>query len=130
MEETREGQTAADQFVGSAVVIGASIGPENTLLHLQTFTGDRVDYPLDALPDPAGEAYLRGQELRPISVKIRNGGLRCSVISLANDGPRTSTVTLGTALALYQSGVRAVVDGGLRLEAPCPTAPRPTGSTH
>ena len=51
----------------------------------------------------------------------RHGGEQCSVIALASDGPRRSNVSLGTALALHQSGVYAVVDGGLQFGMSCST---------
>jgi hypothetical protein len=103
------------------VVAGAAYGSRTTLLHLQTFAGEVIDYTVDDIPDPTGAAEFRNNNLRPISVQIRHGGERCSVIALTSKGPRHSSVTLGTALALHQSGAHAVVDGGLTTGVPCST---------
>jgi hypothetical protein len=119
MQETRDRSHDAGQFVGSAVVAGGSYGPQSTLLRLKTFAGEYIDYRVSDVPDPAGIAALHGDNLHPISVKIQEGGQRCSVVALASGGPRSLTVTLGTALALYKSGVHAVVDGGLQIGVPC-----------
>lgn len=121
MHETRNHQHGPGQFVGSAVIAGASYGHRATLLHLRTFAGEDLDFAIADTPDSAGAARLRSSIHRPLSVKIEHGGERCSVIALTPSGPRRWTVTLGTALALHQSGVHAVVDGGLRNRVACPT---------
>ena len=87
-------------FVGSATVVGASYGHGTTSLELQTFTGEYIEYSIEAVPDSAGAGELRGKNFRPLSVKIQHGGERCSVIELTPGGARPTTVTLGTALAL------------------------------
>jgi hypothetical protein len=107
------------QFVGSGVVTGAFYGRRHTLLHLRTFRGESIEYRLNGVPEPAGTAGLAGDNLRPASVKIQQGGWRCSLVALGEDGPRALSITLGTALALYKSGVHAVVDGGLPHGVPC-----------
>lgn len=127
MQERRNHPHDSGRFVGSAVIAGASYGPETTLLQLQTFAGEHLAYTINDIPDPAGEAELRRRNVRPISVKIPADGEQCSVIALAPDGPRRSNVTLGTALALHQSGVHAVVDGGLQLGVSCSTHKKGTG---
>jgi hypothetical protein len=119
MEETRSHLHVAGQFVGSALVIGASYGPQTTVLRLQTFAGESIEYSVGGIPSPAGAAEFRSYNLRPISVMIQQGGEQCSVIGLATDGPRRANVTLDIALALHQSGVHMVVDGGLRTGVPC-----------
>lgn len=121
MEDTRNHADDSGQFVGSAVVAGASYGSRTTLLQLQTFAGKFIDYIIDDIPDPAGAADFRDNNVRPISVQIQHGGERCSVIALTPDGPRRSIATLGTALALHQSGAHTVVDGGLATGVPCST---------
>jgi hypothetical protein len=125
MEDSPNHPNDSWQFVGSAVIAGAFYGPRTTTLQLQTFAGQYIEYTMDDIPDPAGEAEFRGSNLRPISVKIQAGGEQCTAIVLASDGPRRSNVTLGTALALYRSGVQAVVDGGLQLGVSCSTYKRP-----
>jgi hypothetical protein len=117
-------------FVGSATVVGASYGHGTTSLELQTFTGEYIEYSIDAVPDSEGAAELRGKNFRPLSVKIQNGGERCSVIALTPSGTRPTSVTLGTALALHQSGVHTVIEGGLRAEVSCPRPQRPGSSTR
>ncbi|MFJ5698666.1 hypothetical protein [Arthrobacter sp. NPDC093139] len=121
MEDTRDHPQDSAQFVGSAVVTGASYGPRTTILRLQTFAGEYIDHTVGDIPDPAGAAGFRSNNLRPISVKIQHAGERCNVIALTSDGPRRSNVTLGTALALHQFGVHTVVDGGLQIGVPCST---------
>ena len=101
------------------MVAGAAYGFRTTLLQLQTFAGELFHYAIDDLPDPAGAAEFQHADVRPISVHIQHGGERCSVIALTSDGPQRSNITLGTALALQQSGVHAVVDGGLKSGVPC-----------
>lgn len=108
-------------FLGSAVVAGASYGHGSTILQLQTFAGKYIDYIVGGVPDPVGAAELHSNNLRPMSVKIQHGGKRCSVIALTSNGPRRSSVTLGTALALHQSGVHTLVDGGLQTRVSCCT---------
>lgn len=120
MEETRNHPHDFDQFVGSAVVIGAFYGRRNTILQLETFAGAYIGYTVSGIPDHAGVGDFHG-DTRPLSVKIQHGGERCWVIALTPDGPRRSKVTLGTALAIHQAGVHAVVDGGLPAEVPCST---------
>ncbi|WP_163167717.1 hypothetical protein [Arthrobacter sp. Alg241-R88] len=121
MEDTRNHSQDSGQFVGSAVVAGAAYGSQTTVLQLQTFAGEFIDYTLDDIPDPAGAAKFRNNNLRPISVLIQHGGERCSVLALTPDGPRRSIATLGTALALHQSGAHTVVDGGSTTRVPCST---------
>ncbi|MFC9354948.1 hypothetical protein [Arthrobacter sp. NPDC057013] len=122
MAATLRTSPSSGQFVGSAVVAGATYGPHHTLLRLKTFRGELIDYRLGDVPDPAGIVDVSSNGLRPISVKIRDGGKQCSVVALAAaGGARALTVTLRTALALYKSGVHAVVDGGLSAPAPCTT---------
>lgn len=74
---------------------------------------------LTTFPTRPGEAEFRRNHPLPISVKIQQGGECCSVIALTSDGTRRSNVTLGTALALHQAGVHAVVDGGRQTEVSC-----------
>jgi hypothetical protein len=124
MKDTRNHPHDSGCFVGSAVVLGAAYGLRTTLLKLQTFAGEYFDYTIDSIPDPTGIAEFRSSNLRPISVKIEDCGKRCSVIALSQDGPRRSSVTLSTALALHQSGVHAVVNGGLQLGVSCSTHER------
>ena len=126
MEEIRGHSHHLGQFVGSAVVVGASHGHQNTLLRLKTFAGEYIDYRVSDIPDP--EPIADNCNFRPISVKIQNGGERCSVIALTSDGTRNFSVTLGAALALYKSGVHAVVDGGLQIGAPCSIRNRPANA--
>ena len=125
MEETRGHSDDFGQFVGSAVVTGASYGLQNTLLRLKTFAGEYIDYRVGDVPDPEKIAGFHSGGLRPISVKIHQGGQRCSVVALASDGPRSLSVTLGSALALYKAGVYAVVDGGLQIGVPCSVRNKP-----
>lgn len=120
MEDARN-PDRPDQFVGSAVVTGASCDHRTTILQLQTFAGRRLSYSLDDIPDAAGEAEFRRNDPRPVSVKIQQGGQYCSVVTLTSDGMRSSRITLGTALALHQSGVHTVVDGGRQAEVSCST---------
>lgn len=120
MAETWGTSHNSGQFVGSAVVTGAIYGPHHTLLRLKTFGGELIDYSVGDVPDPAGIAEFNGDDLRLISVKIQYGGKQCSVIArAAAGGARALRVTLGAALALYKSGVHAVVDGGLSAGVPC-----------
>lgn len=119
MNDSRNLQHDFNQFVGSAVVSGASYRQRTTILQLQTFAGERLDCALGDVPDLAGAADFAGNALRPISVIIQQGGERCSVIGLTSRGPRRRNVTLGTALALHQSGVHTVVEGGLQKRASC-----------
>lgn len=119
MEDKRDHLRNPGQFISSAVVAGASYGHGTTNLQLQAFTGECIDYPVADIPDHAGAVDLLRDNCRPISVKIQNGGEHCSVIVLTPSGTRCASVTPGTALALYQSGVHAVVEGGLRAEVPC-----------
>lgn len=121
MESTRGHSHDSGQFVGSGVVAGASYGSRTTVLQIQTFVGEYIDFTVGGVPDPAGAAEFLTNDLRPISIRIQHGGEQCSVIALAADGPRRSKVSLGTALALHQSGVYAVVDGGLQFGMPCST---------
>lgn len=119
MQDKRDHPHSPGQFVGSAVVAGASYGHGTTNLQLQSFTGEFIDYPFGGIPDPEGAAKFRGNNFRPISVKIEDGGERCSVIVLTSDGTQRAIVTLGIALALHQSGVHAVVEGGLQARLSC-----------
>jgi hypothetical protein len=121
MADTRN----STQFNGSAVVAGASYGPQHTLLHLETFAGECIDYEIGSVPDSHGMAEFLCRDLRPLSVKIQQGGQRCSVVALAAGGARAFNVALGTALALHKSGIRAVVDGGLPIRVPCSTRTKP-----
>lgn len=107
------------QFIGSAVVVGASYGYGTTILRLQTFTGESIDYAIYALPDPEAPAVFRSDNCRPISVKIQHGGQQCSVIALTSTGTRRVNVTPGTALGLHEAGVHAVVEGGLQATVSC-----------
>lgn len=118
-QETRYSARDSNRFVGSAVVTGASYGERTTTLKLQTFRGECLGITVDGTPEPAEAAELQQRNLRPISVKIQGGGRRCVAIALTPDGPRCPNVSLGAALALQQSGVRTVVDGGLRAEVAC-----------
>ncbi|MGF9646890.1 hypothetical protein AAIH32_02895 [Pseudarthrobacter oxydans] len=128
MEDKRKQARSKGQFIGSAAVVGASYGQGTTHLQLQAFTGEYIDYPIDAVPDPLGAAELRRKNFRPISVKIQDGGERCSMIALTSDGTRRASVTLGTALALYCSGVHTTVEGGLPAEVSCSKPQRPRSS--
>lgn len=119
MEETQSHPDYYRQFVGSAVVDGASYGDRSTILQLQTFAGENISYVVGAIPDSARAEECRRDRFRPISVKIQDGGDRCSVIALTPDGPQCSSVGLVTALALQRIGVRTVVDGGLQNRVPC-----------
>ncbi|XAS74273.1 hypothetical protein VUN82_10805 [Micrococcaceae bacterium Sec5.1] len=130
MEDNRKRPRFRGYFVGSATVIGASYGQGTTNLELQAFTGEYIEYSIDAVPDSAGAAELPGKNFRPISVKIQHGGERCSVIALTPAGTRRTSVTLGTALALHQSGVHTVVEGGLQAEVSCPRPQRSGSSTR
>lgn len=121
MKDTQDHLHNSVQFAGSAMVDGASYSRLTTTLKLRTFAGEKVDYTVVDVPDPAGAAEFRKNNLRPISVKIRHGGKFCSVIALTAAGTQRSNITLGTALALHQSGVHAVVDGGLLSGFPCST---------
>lgn len=121
MEETRAHRSKITQFVGSAVVADATFGDRFSILRLQTFAGERVDYTVPGVPDPAGAANLRNDSFRPVSVKIQAGGEQCSVIALTPNGPQCSSISLGSALELLRCGVRAVVEGGLRTRVPCAT---------
>jgi hypothetical protein len=126
MAETLGTSHNSGQFVGSAVVAGATYGRHHTLLRLKTFGGELIDYRVGDVPDPAGIVEFNGGDLRPLSVKIQDGGKHCSVIArAAAGGARALRVTLGAALALYTSGVHAVVDGGLSAEVPCSVRNRP-----
>lgn len=116
-------------FIGSARVVGASYGHGTTYLELQAFTGEYIEYSIEAVPASAGEVELPGENFRPISVKIQDGGERCSVIALTPGGTRRTNITPGTALALHQSGVHTVVEGGLPAEVSCPRPHRPGSST-
>ncbi|KRE77161.1 MULTISPECIES: hypothetical protein [Micrococcaceae] len=119
MEDTRNHRHASNQFVGSAVVAGAVYGSRTTLLKLQTFAGEFIEYIVGDIPDPVGAAEFSSNNLSPIAVQIQHGGKRCSVIALTPEGPRRSIATLGTALALHRSGAHTVVDGGLKSGVPC-----------
>jgi hypothetical protein len=119
MKETKKHSPKFGSFVGSAVVAGAAYAHGSTILKLQTFAGNYIDYVIGGGPDPAGAAEFASNDLRPISVKIQLSGERCSVLALASDGPRRSNVTLGTALALHQSGVHTLVEGGLQTRVTC-----------
>jgi hypothetical protein len=119
MKDTCSQPVDPGRFVGSAVVIGASNGAEATLLKLRTFSGECLDYEVRDIPDHAGAAELGARKFRPIPVKIQDGGQRCGVIALTSSGTRHSPISLGTALALQQSGVLVVVDGGLQAWASC-----------
>ena len=119
MEDPRKSPHNLGEFIGSAMVAGASYGPDHTLLHLETCTGEHIDYRVGDVPDLGGMAKFELGNLRPLSVKIQQGGQRCSVVALAADGPRAFSVVLGTALALQQFGVHTVVDGGLSIGVPC-----------
>lgn len=130
MEDNHKRPRYRGHFVGSATVVGASYGHGTTSLELQTFTGEYIEYSIDAVPDSAGAVELRGKNFRPLSVKIQRGGERCSVIALTPGGTRPTSVTLGTALALHQSGVHTVVEGGLRAEVSCPRPQRSGSSTR
>lgn len=121
MEDVRNHPARFDQFVGSAAVAGASYGRRTTILQLQTFAGEYIDYTIDDIPDPAAADEFRRDNVRPISVRIQHGGQICSVTTLTSDGTRRSNVTLGAALALHQSGVHLVVDGGLQTGVSCST---------
>ncbi|MFC9335969.1 hypothetical protein [Arthrobacter sp. NPDC057009] len=124
MAELRESPRTSSQFVGSAVVAGASYGAQHTILRLETFRGEYIDYRIGGVPDPEGMVKFQGAGLRPLSVKIQQGGQRCSVVAIGADGPRSFIVLLGTALALHKAGVHAVVDGGLPIAVPCSIKPR------
>lgn len=115
---------ASNNFAGSAVVTSVSFGPQTTTLRLQTYAGERINLTLEERPDPAGAAALTVENLRPVSVKILLNGEPCSVFVLSPQGPHYAEITLGTALALNQSGVHAVVDGGLKLDVTCSTRKR------
>ncbi len=116
---------ASNNFAGSAVVTSASYGAQTTTLQLQTFAGERIEVTLEGTPDPAGAAAVTAGNLRPVSVKILLTGEPCSVFVLSAQGPPYSLeVTVGVALALYQSGVHAVVEGGLKLDVTCSTQKR------
>jgi hypothetical protein len=119
MEEKQSHPHYYRQFVGSAVVDGASYGDRSTILQLQTFDGENISYAVSAIPNSAGAEEYRRYRFRPISVKIQCGGDRCSVIALTPNGPRCSSVSLGTALALLRTGVRTIVDGALQTRVPC-----------
>jgi hypothetical protein len=120
MEDTQSHPNYHRQFVGSAVVAGVSYGGRSTILQLRTFAGENISYVVSAIPDSAGEEdACRRDSFRPISVKIQDGGDRCSVIALTPNGPQCSSVSLGAALALERTGVRTVVDGGMQIRVPC-----------
>jgi hypothetical protein len=110
-------------FVGSAVVTGAFYSKQATTLRLTSFAGEHIDYTVGALPDDLGAAtFYSSNNLRPISVKIQQGGERCSVMALSSAGVQTLSVSLGTALALQAAGIRTVIDGGLHAGAACSAA--------
>jgi hypothetical protein len=119
MEETQSHPHNYRQFAGSAVVDGVSYGDQSTILQLQTFAGENINYVVSAIPESTGAEECLRERFRPISVKIQDGGDRCSVIALTPNGPQCSSVSLGTALALQRTGVRTVVDGGLQTRVPC-----------
>jgi hypothetical protein len=125
MTDTWENSRSSGQFVGSAVVVGALYGPHFTLLRLKTFTGECFDYRIEDVPDFRGAVEILSNSLRPLSVKIQQGGQRCSVVTLAAGGARARSVTLATALALHKSGIHAVVDGGLAIGLPCSVRNKP-----
>lgn len=106
-------------FVGSAVVTDAFYGKQATTLSLKSFAGEYIDYTVSAFPDDVGAATFYNNNLRPLSVKIQQGGRRCSVIALSSAGVQTLSVSLGTALALQAAGIRTVIDGGLHARAAC-----------
>lgn len=106
-------------FVGSAVVTEAFYSKQATTLRLTSFAGEHIDYTVSALPNELGAATFCSNNLRPISVKIQQGGERCSVIALSSAGVQTLSVSLGTVLALQAAGIRTVIDGGLHAGAAC-----------
>jgi hypothetical protein len=108
----------ANTFVGSAVVTAACYGAGITTLKLHTFAGGDISFTIRCVPDPAGAIEFCTTQ-RPVAVKIEQGGERCIATALTTRGPRRLRVSLGTALALHQSGVHAVVDGGLRSGVTC-----------
>ncbi|MCP1415555.1 hypothetical protein [Paenarthrobacter sp. A20] len=119
LEEMRGLAWSRGPFVGSAVVAGASYGEQSTTLELKTFAGENFDFTVPAIPDHAGAAAFYQSSLRPISVKIRQGGEHCTAIALSIEGPRSSSVSLSTALALLHRGVHTVVEGGLHSDVVC-----------
>lgn len=121
MKDTRNHLSTSSQFAGSARVDGATYNRRTTTLKLRTFAGEEVDYTVSDIPDPAGAAEFRKTNPRPISVKIRQGGKWCSVIALTADGTQRTNVAPGIALALHQTGVHTVVDGGLLSGVSCST---------
>lgn len=118
MQGTETRPREARQFVGTAIVAGATYGPETTVLQLVTCTGDYVAYTVADVPDHARADGLQRSSL-PLSVKIQESGKRCWVMALTSAGPRRTEVTLGAALALQQAGVHAVVEGGMQADVPC-----------
>lgn len=111
------------QFVGSGVVKAARYDDQSTTLKLRTFAGVHLRYTIACVPDPAGAAEFWTTNSRPIAVKIQQGGKRCTATALTDKGARTSQVSLGTALALHQSGVHAIVDGGQQTGVTCSARP-------
>jgi hypothetical protein len=82
MEETQNHPHYYRQFVGSAVVDGVSYGDRSTILQLQTFAGENINYIVSAIPQSAAAEERRHERFHPISVKIQDSGDRCSVIAL------------------------------------------------
>ena len=119
MEETQGHPHYHRQFVGSAVVDGVSYSDRSTILQLQTFAGENISYVVGDIPDSSGAEECLRDRSRPVSVKIQDGGDRCSAIALTPNGPQCSIINLGAALALQRTGVRTVVDGGLQTRVPC-----------
>lgn len=118
MQGTETHPRGARQFVGTAIIAGASYGPKSTVLQLVTCTGEYVAYTVEDVPDHASAEELQRSGL-PLSVKIQESGKQCWAMALTSAGPRRKEVTLGAALALQQAGVHAVVDGGLQAHVPC-----------
>ncbi len=121
MNESQHCHHDSGEFVGSAVVVGATFDREHSILSLRTFTDCLIDFVIQGVPDPDGYATLMTTPRRPISVKIHGGAREYTVVTLGAGGAQSAEVAQGTALALIQSGVHAVVDGGLPSSLSCST---------
>jgi hypothetical protein len=94
----------------TAVVVGLVRRADGVSLAARRHTGDTVEVAFPALPDTAAGSRDATAVRRPLAVLI--SGARphdCVVLGTSRRGPLRRHVSLGSALALCESGVHTVL---------------------
>jgi hypothetical protein len=105
---------------GSAVVTSITRTTSGTRLSLRSHTGVDTQLVLAAVPDVAAGRRDSDAVRRPVAVIIRYGMpvVECVLLGTSRRGPIRRKTSLGSALALCDSGVHTVLVSGTDNAAP------------